>query len=78
MGKRGVLHDASERSGSGRSIKDDFEADGFLTSTGRYVDRQEAFKIANKVNQLKKGVFTEGDRATNSGSLMTPSWPVTM
>ena len=52
-------------------IADDFEADGFQTSTGRYVDRQEAFKLANKEGQLKKGVFTEGDIASDSGSLMS-------
>lgn len=26
---------------------------GFITSTGRYVDRKEAFEIASKANQLK-------------------------
>jgi hypothetical protein len=34
------------------------EIQGFLTSTGRFVDRKEAFNIARDANQFFKGVVS--------------------
>src|SRR6478736_5265085 len=38
----------------------DMPDQGFITSTGRYVDRKEAMEIANNASQLKEGAKTTG------------------
>jgi hypothetical protein len=35
---------------------------GFITSTGRFVDRHEAFKIASDAGQLKPGTNYDNER----------------
>jgi hypothetical protein len=65
---KGVTHaDLREEAASDLNLPEDYEEnadrfeDGFLTSTGRFVDREEAARIATEAGQAKQSLHEDGE-----------------
>ena len=72
----GVTHaDLREEAASDLNLPEDYEEnadrfeDGFLTSTGRFVDREEAACIATEAGQAKQPLYKDGDGMQHSDLL---------
>ncbi len=65
---KGVTHaDLREEAASDLNLPEDYEEnadrfeDGFLTSNGRFVDREEAARIATEAGQAKQSLHEDGE-----------------